>query len=375
MPGKSRRAGASGSHQGFCIIANNFTGRGPLEAALPLIPRDVGVLLGSEHHQSALTLPALEASFQRHGWRPAATPAVPKDGGTSGGTVAAVRSRFPGGLWPTASGPTLAIGRVSGASARVWLRSGLAFLSIYLVSGLGPVGENQDLLWQIAAWCHGVGCPIVVGGDWNMNPWQLEATGWPAVCGFFLCIPPAPTCGDAYLDYFAVSSVLRPFCSPVSLVDLHTRPHYGVRMDLGGSPGQDMYRALLAPKQLPVCRPIGCGFAPLPPFLVHADWRVGNAEQAAALATARWSSLVARIELEVLNACGIGGDVADAMSGRARGPSWQWRPVLDPRADVVPVGLASRPGCAFSGAPCHGCPACAAQGQARGGPVEAATAL
>jgi len=179
-----------------------------------------------------------------------------------------------------------------------------------------------------------------------MNPWQLEATGWPAVCGFFLCIPPAPTCGDAYLDYFAVSSVLRPFCSPVSLVDLHTRPHYGVRMDLGGSPGQDMYRALLAPKQLPVCRPIGCGFAPLPPFPVHADWRVGNAEQAAALATARWGSLVERIELEVLNACGIGGDVADAMSGRARGPSWQWRPVLDPRADVAPwdspVGLAAR---------------------------------
>ncbi len=73
---------------------------------------------------------------------------------------------------------SLAEGRISAVHFGGMLTGGLALVSIYLWTSEGLSARNLELLDILGAFLRRLGTPYIVGGDWQMPPQKLEASGW-----------------------------------------------------------------------------------------------------------------------------------------------------------------------------------------------------
>ncbi len=105
-----------------------------------------------------------------------------------------------------------------------------------------------------------LGRPFIVGGDWQVTPQELRATGFDRALGAVVCAPRAATNlrSNRTIDFFLVSKELvsQGWQAKV-LYGCSVATHAPVILELGTKRArQDGYR-LARPRPLPVARPLG----------------------------------------------------------------------------------------------------------------------
>eukprot|EP00969_Alexandrium_andersonii_P299332 13232902-Alexandrium_andersonii.AAC.1 len=81
----------------------------------------------------------------------------------------------------------------------------MLFVSAYLTHGIGPKQQNLQLLRSISAYLDLCSLPFIVAADWNMEPAELESSGWIAYHRASVVLPEGveATCTSGrLLDYF-----------------------------------------------------------------------------------------------------------------------------------------------------------------------------
>ena len=150
----------------------------------------------------------------------------PQGTGTSGGVAVAARTHL--GL---ARSPVEVDARYRARVIVAWvgagLRGGLHLVSVYLFPSEGLSDRNRVLLEEVARLVTTVRGPWLVGGDFQMSPDQLRASGWVAWVGGRVFCAGQPTCTSAVegaeLDYFVGMEELSVAVGNAEV--LHGGPH------------------------------------------------------------------------------------------------------------------------------------------------------
>ena len=104
-------------------------------------------------------------------------------------------------------------------------RGGALILSVYMHTQARLTQENWQILSTIGWWLAFQALPFIIGGHFQVEPWQLEGSGWVrAVCGFVVA-PQLATVTPSHrvIDFFVVSRDLASACEEPrkSLSTLH----------------------------------------------------------------------------------------------------------------------------------------------------------
>ncbi len=200
----------------------------------------------------------------------------------------------------------------------------------------GPTERNLALLQHVAAKLALLTGPWVLGGDFNMTPAVLGATGWLGLVRGVVVAPQAATCGTRCLDYFVVSANFAHVVAGIAVVgDAPFKPHSPVRIYLRPRPRAIMVRRVLMPAALGAVYPAGPvnrkegnpstlgSPARDVPQCARGEWSIWDAEYGAWMEDA---------ERELVDLLGLTGQERDKHCGRARGPRVRWEPVIGPTA-------------------------------------------
>ena len=205
---------------------------------------------------------AIRTAGRRLGWSCSASPALPSEAGpASGGCVVAAR-RGTGIAAPDEElVPRHMRHRFHVAKVAAVMRGGLHVGAIYLKDSVGLHDENLDVLQMVAGALRSLRGPWLIGGDWNVPPAALLATGWLALVGGVIVAQDAPTCGSNVYDYFVVAQGLLPAVAGIlRLEDAGLNPHWPCRLLLRGDARRHKVRQLVRPYAVPGLLPYG----PLP---------------------------------------------------------------------------------------------------------------
>ena len=85
------------------------------------------------------------------------------------------------------------------------MRGGVHACSIWLVDSQGLTDINLTILAEAAAMLGAISGPWVIGGDWNINPQVLRASGWLGVVGGRLFSTELTTCNGSTYGVLVVS--------------------------------------------------------------------------------------------------------------------------------------------------------------------------
>ena len=193
------------------VCTANSTAWGPLQQFLLTCSDDV--VMAQEHHLTQEQLAQATQWALRHGWQPTwgAATVCPETGGTSGGVAVFVRegigTRHGHHVLEPTSRMCAAIVNVPGGSETL-------MVSTYLQCTVGLSDGNIDALHSIGVTLTTWSKSFIVGGDFNMEPTALEASGITGRANATLVVPNAPrgTCTIAeqgsLIDYFLVDNQL-----------------------------------------------------------------------------------------------------------------------------------------------------------------------
>ena len=88
--------------------------------------------------------------------------------------------------------------------------SELHIVNLYLHTGAVAGGLNAQLLASIGALIHEIDRPVVVAGDWNLPPGELESSDFNVLSSRVIEAPTTVACrggaGSTIIDYFAFNS-------------------------------------------------------------------------------------------------------------------------------------------------------------------------
>ena len=199
---------------------------------------------------------AMRKEAARHGWKMVSTAARRgSHGGRSSGAAVMTKARL---ALDEKRGLKLQAEPHRAAFADTSVAEGCTLISCYLRHSEGLSADNQVLLEQLAGELAQIDGPWIVGMDGNMDPEILQSSRWPDLVGAVLIAPDAPTCGDARLDYFAVSKDLAPAVLGTQvLTDTGTYPHCAVRMLIKSGSTRRLTRQLQRPSLVPGKLPCG----------------------------------------------------------------------------------------------------------------------
>ena len=170
------------------------------------------------------------------------------------------------------------------------------------------------------------GLPFIIGGDFNVPPEALEASGWPhSIHGRIQAT--TGTCRSckgnwSTIDYFIVSRDLVQ-----AVVALHIlgseppMPHVPVRLKLARSPRSFKERVLKKMKQFPLEHPTGCN--PKPP-----QWGTTNATEGligGERVDAVHAFFIKGFEHELCDIYGLEATERPKHCGRAHPPKFMWK--------------------------------------------------
>ena len=229
-----------GLKEGLVIYYANYTSFGPkAESYLDSEGlKNVHVHLGVETHLNSRALRAARRSRSRAGYKSYVCPAVDTGrGGNSGGAWVLVQKglvshgALPGfcfeeGL-PSTTGEHW-------TAARLRVKNfDIVFISAYLEAGVGLNETNVRRLTQLADFIKCLRVPFVVMADWNIEPYELVATGWDRFVQGTIVTPRDVTftCNQGrgrMLDYAVVANSLVPYFSLRVDPDSPWKPHVGL---------------------------------------------------------------------------------------------------------------------------------------------------
>ena len=141
-----------------------------------------------------------------------------------------IRSHFAGfAPWPGTSDGQIVRGRATGIWVGGVMRGGLYVASVYMFVnrglryGTSPCeNPNWTLLLELLVALRRTRGPWIIGGDWNMSPEELMASGWLEKAGGAVVASQEATCDAAdegtRIDFFVVAKELLPYVEAVSVV-------------------------------------------------------------------------------------------------------------------------------------------------------------
>ncbi len=233
-------------------------------------------------------------------------------------------------------------------------KGGVHFGSVYCRSAEGLTELNLDILQDVAVDLASVRGPWVLGGDWNVTPEALAASGWLALVDGTVIAPPTPTCNGSVYDYFVVSTKFKQAVVGAAVIeDAQFNPHSAVRLFIAAAPRAIHQRTLVAPRKLAADMPQGCLTEAAATAATRAvngsgapsPWRIrADASSEAAAAAPTETSATSTVLPSSVSGSVASDDRADEHlgglpacgGGSGRGCTWaQW--VADAEADLVEV--------------------------------------
>ena len=267
---KRQRRNARKKNSALLVTANT-TSRASAELMLKRGLASLGAAVGliQEAKVPRQAISTLEDACLRAGYATAINPCTGQGQTASAGTAVAAQWHWGLGSPAATDGPHLVTGRVS---LMVWngaLVGGILAGTVYCQDGAGAAG-NWHILGPLGEALTAMGRPFVIGGDWNMEPNELDGSGWPARIGPELVRPRGvngtrrTTGGLRMYDYFAVSTSLLGRVLECTVLDWPTSPHHpvGLRLRCGGPEAK--VRTLHSPRAFPREAPVG-------PSSAHVD--------------------------------------------------------------------------------------------------------
>ncbi len=195
-------------------------------------------------------------------WNVAIQPAlVTAAESTSGGTAVGAKSHI--GIAPPCHPPPYTLGGASGRFScqhvGAMLRGGLHLASIWLFPTVGIGARcNLDFLQEVGGYLRSLRAPWILGGDFNGEPEELQASGWlNLVDGQIVCAA-LPTCNGSRYDYFVVARcLLHGVVGATRVRDGDMSPHSPVRLLMRANPRTILVRCLRAHRPLEAVLPHG----------------------------------------------------------------------------------------------------------------------
>ena len=106
-----------------------------------------------------------------------------------------------------------------------------ALFPLYVHTGAGLTQENWQSLSTIDQWLTSQALPLVIGGDFQVEPKQLEDSGWVrTVCGFVEAKLATVTPSHRVIDFFVVSREHAGAWEATSHISHHIAPLRPVRI-------------------------------------------------------------------------------------------------------------------------------------------------
>ena len=140
----------------------------------------------------------------------------------------------------------------------------IAVFSAYGQVKLGAKGENLVMATAIPMLAKTMELPFLAGGDFNMQPAQLDKTEMPKKSFTKLMLPSRSTCitrswtAGTTIDYFLLSAGIESmFDIPTIDEDADLATHRPVSMSMKVHHEPSYFKRLVLPPKLPVAKPIG----------------------------------------------------------------------------------------------------------------------
>ena len=206
---------------------------------------------------------------------------------------------------------------------------GALILVVQMHTGAGFTQNKWQVLSTIGQWLTSQVPLFIIGGDIQVEPEQLEDSGWSRAVGAFVVAPQLATVTPLHrvIDFFVGSRDLAGACEAAAHISQHIAPHRPVRIVVSTRLIQPMKRVMSRPNNWPADRPSGCRKRD------PVRWRV----QAAAGAQAEWTSFIDAVE-ELVDAFLIALDEAGAFCARSQGQKLVWKACKCPWCDKFPRG-------------------------------------
>ncbi len=280
------------------------------------------------------------------GWKSAWSPATPSGTAAneaSGGVAIFVKSHI--GIEVPPGGEVVVPGQVAATMIET---AGLGWVVVYSV--YGRCGEelghrNWDMCQALTNHALGHGLPWCAGGDWNLEPDTLRASGWLAKMRAAVLTANVDSTTHAgrkrgrHIDFFVASKSIAAVGPRLSVcADAVIRTHDAITMRLPLAPRQSTIRRMLRAKVFPRELPIGPRPSVETPTEVQNAARAalttgigGDAEAAAILINEATREILGHLEQVLIEAYMINDDHRDEYVGRARGMAYAHGPLLGPK--------------------------------------------
>ena len=220
---------------------------------------DAHLVLAQELRVLPAGLTELQTKLARLGWKSVVQPAVVAVSAASGGVGIFARAAF--GLRPPEAGQVVSTTFTHRAVAAVIDIPGDASIccySCYFTVGEGMGYDNSTLAHDLGRHMDVVQLPVLAGGDMNMSPCDMLASGFPETAGLRLVAPPpgvatCVTCSASnVLDFFAVRVDLARCVKAVhAQTDVDVHPHRPVHARFHERVMQLKYLTFARPQDLP----------------------------------------------------------------------------------------------------------------------------
>ena len=130
---------------------------------------------------------------------------------------------------------------------------GALVLSVYMHKGAGLTQDNWQIISTIGLWLTSQALPFVIGGDFQVEPKQLEGSGWVRAVGGFVVAALLGTVTPTYrvTAFFVVSRDVAGACEATTHISQHIA-HRPVRilvsmlLDVAQAAGNEQAEAWLA---------------------------------------------------------------------------------------------------------------------------------
>ena len=135
-------------------------------------------------------------------------------------------------------------------------------VELYLITGIGVVGQNLEILQQILVLKNLLHMPVIVAAVWQCTPDLLAETGWLDRGGMTLAVPDIDsTCNvDGRIDYLSISPCMLPLMISINAdLEVPWGPHCAIRLHLMARLRAVRCRKLVVPKPLPLEELIAAG--------------------------------------------------------------------------------------------------------------------
>ena len=187
-----RLQGARAAPLGLQVVTINRSCWPGVKDALGELDDEVGIVLVQEHKLDQAHIDSASAALYKMGWGSVFSKAATGQAGFGSAGVA-ILARLTLGLRDAVE---VADTRAIAAQVDVAPGRTLAVMSVYGAAGRSEQHATTDMLQKVAAFAQvtqaAVGS-IIIGGDWNLTPCQLQHQGWPQEAGITVLAPTRPT--------------------------------------------------------------------------------------------------------------------------------------------------------------------------------------